>query len=108
MVLPTRQNGRAVKPSPTDCFNESMSFVKVKAKCQVTLPNSLLQQVRVDVGDVLEAKVRKGRIILTPKSVVDRGIAESLEDFKRGRTYGPFDSAEGAIRSLHRNVNPRC
>jgi len=81
-----------------------MSLVKVKAKYQVTLPNSLRQQVRVDVGDVLEAKVRKGRIILTPKSMVDRGIAESLEDFKRGRTYGPFDSAEGAIRSLHSNV----
>ena len=81
-----------------------MSLVKVKAKYQVTLPNSLRQQVRVGVGDVLEAKVRKGRIILTPKSIVDRGIAESFEDFKRGRTYGPFDSAQGAIRSLHSNV----
>jgi len=81
-----------------------MSLVKVKAKYQVTLPDSLRQQVRVDVGDVLEAKVRKGGIILTPKTIVDRGIAESLEDFKRGRTYGPFDSAEKAIGSLHSNA----
>ena len=26
------------------------------------------------------------------KSKVDRGIAESLEEFKKGRVYGPFET----------------
>jgi len=33
--------------------------------------------------------------------IIDRGIAASLEDFKRGRSYGPFDTAEEMIASLH-------
>ena len=35
---------------------------------------------------------------------VETGIAEGLEDIKKGRIYGPFKSAEALIRSLHRNA----
>ena len=52
------------------------------------------------MGDLLEAKIEGKKITLTPKSIVDRGLAESLENFKKGRYYGPFDSAEDMIRSL--------
>ena len=52
------------------------------------------------MGDLLEAKIEGKKITLTPKSIIDRGLAESLEDFKKGRYYGPFDSAEDMIRSL--------
>ena len=58
----------------------------------------------VKVGDLLEAKVEKGKMTLIPKTVIDRGIAESLEDYKNGRSYGPFDSAEELLASLHRNL----
>ena len=61
----------------------SMLLVKVKSKYQVTLPD-VLRQVQVGVGDLLEAKVEKGKITLTPKSVVDRDITGGLEDFSRG------------------------
>ena len=81
-----------------------MSIVTVKKKYQVVIPASVRAQVGVSVGDLLEAKAEKGKITFTPKSLIDRGIAESLEDFKHGRSYGPFDSAEGMIASLHRNV----
>ena len=79
-----------------------MSLVKVKAKYQVTLPDVLRRQVRVGVGDLLEAKVEKGKITLTPKSLVDRDIAEGLEDFRQGRFIGPFKSAKEGIRALRR------
>ena len=58
----------------------------------------------VKVGDLLEAEVEKGKITLAPKTVIDRGIAESLEDYKSGRSYEPFDSAEELLTSLHRNL----
>jgi len=74
----------------------------VKTKYQVTLPDALRRQLPVGVGDLLEAKVEKGKITLTPKSVVDRDIAEGLEDFRQGRFIGPFKSAKEGIRALRR------
>ena len=82
----------------------ALSLVKVKTKYQVTLPTALREQVGVSVGDVLEAKVERGKITFTPKSIIDRHLAESLEDFKNGRTYGPFNTAEEMIRSLHQHA----
>jgi hypothetical protein len=56
------------------------------------------------VGDLLEARLEKGgKITLTPQSLLDRDIAESLEDVRQGRVYGPFDTAEQMIASLRRN-----
>jgi len=77
-----------------------LPLVKVKTKYQVTLPTDIRRKAGLAVGDLLEAKIEGKKITLTPKSIIDRGLAESLEDFKKGRYYGPFDSAEDMIRSL--------
>jgi len=79
-----------------------MPLVRVKTKYQVTLPEPVRRQLPVDVGDLLDAKVEKGKITLTPKSVVDRDIAQGLEDFRQGRFIGPFKSAKQGIRALRR------
>jgi AbrB family looped-hinge helix DNA binding protein len=79
-------------------------LVKIKTKYQVTLPTELRKRVGVQIGDLLEARIERGKITLTPKTVIDRGIAESLEEFKKGRSYGPFDTAEEMLVSLQRKV----
>lgn len=79
-----------------------MPLVRVKTKYQVTLPNAVRRQVRVSIGDLLEAKVERGKITLTPKSLIDREIAEGLQDFRRGRFIGPFKSAKEGILALRR------
>ena len=84
-----------------------MPIVTVKKKYQIVIPARLRREVGIDVGDVLEAKIERGKIVFTPKSLIDRGIAESMEDYKRGRSYGPFDSAEETLRSLHHNTKKR-
>lgn len=48
-----------------------------------------------------QAKVERGKIIFTPKSLVDRGIAQSLEDFTHGRAYGPFKNHQEFLKALH-------
>jgi AbrB family looped-hinge helix DNA binding protein len=78
----------------------TLPLVKVKTKYQVTLPTDIRRKAGLAVGDLLEAKIEGKKITLTPKSIIDRGLAESLEDFKKGRYYGPFDSAEDMVRSL--------
>jgi hypothetical protein len=41
-----------------------------------------------------------GKITFTPKSAVDRAIAEGLDDIKKGRVYGPFDTVDEMLISL--------
>jgi bifunctional DNA-binding transcriptional regulator/antitoxin component of YhaV-PrlF toxin-antitoxin module len=85
-----------------------MSLVKVKTRGEVTLPSALRERAGLNVGDLLEAKFEKGKITLTPKSLIDRRIEEGLEDIRRGRTYGPFDTADQMIESLQRNMKERA
>jgi AbrB family looped-hinge helix DNA binding protein len=85
-----------------------MSLVKVKSKGEVTLPSALRERAGLNVGDLLEANFEKGKITLTPKSLIDRRIEEGLEDIRRGRTYGPFDTADQMIDSLQRNIKERA
>ena len=85
-----------------------MSLVKVKTKGEVTLPSALRERAGLNVGDLLEARFEKGKITLTPKSLIDRRIEEGLEDIRRGRTYGPFDTANQMIESLQRNMKERA
>jgi antitoxin MazE len=54
---------------------ETMSLVKLKGKGQMTLPVEIREQLSLDEGDLLEANVEKGKIVLTPKTVVDRAAA---------------------------------
>jgi AbrB family looped-hinge helix DNA binding protein len=77
------------------------ALVSVKTKYQVVIPQSVREKIGLNVGDRLEAKAERGKITFTRKSVVDRGIAESLADFKEGRTYGPFETHEELVKSLH-------
>lgn len=78
-----------------------MALVSVKNKFQVVIPQNIRERIGINVGDLLEARVERGKITFTPKLVVDRGIAESLADFKEGRAYGPFRTHAELVTSLH-------
>ena len=77
-----------------------MDLVTVKEKFQIVIPQSIRAQVRLDVGDLLEAGFENGKITFTPKSVIDRHLAEGLSDLAAGRTHGPFTTAAEAIAAL--------
>jgi bifunctional DNA-binding transcriptional regulator/antitoxin component of YhaV-PrlF toxin-antitoxin module len=81
-----------------------MAIVTVKNKYQVVIPRSVRDQVAVNVGDLFEAKVERGKIKLTPKSLVDRGIEEGLEDIKKGREYGPYATAAEAMAAVEKRA----
>jgi hypothetical protein len=38
--------------------------------------------------------------VFTPKSIVDRALAEGLDDLKKGRVHGPFASAAEMLAAL--------
>ena len=90
----------------------------------MTLPASLRSRAGISQGGLVEATVRRGKIVLTPKLAIDRSkfptandeytpeqrriidarIAEGLEDFKKGRFYGPFRTADETIASMKSNL----
>jgi AbrB family looped-hinge helix DNA binding protein len=81
-----------------------MAIVTVKKKYQVVIPQHVREAVGIAIGDVLEAKAEKGRIVFEPKAIVDRGIAESLEEFKAGLSRGPFTTPAALVASLHKEA----
>lgn len=90
-----------------------MAIVTVKNKYQVVIPQSVRDQVGVNVGDLLEAKVERGKITFTPKVVIDRSqfpnandeytpaqrksIDAQLAKAMNGRTHGPFAAIDEMI-----------
>ncbi len=101
-------------------LSNTMSLVKVKTKSQVTIPEAIRQQLGVQVGDLLEARIEKGTIVLKPKAVIDRPareeytpaqrriidreISKGMRDVKQGRTFGPFRTHAEMIEVLHKEV----
>jgi AbrB family looped-hinge helix DNA binding protein len=81
-----------------------MEIVTVKSKFQIVIPQRVRSQAHVAVGDLLEAAVENGKITFTPKTVVDRHLAEGLDDLKHGRTHGPYATAAEAIAALERRA----
>jgi AbrB family looped-hinge helix DNA binding protein len=96
------------------------TLVKIHRKGQMTLPSRLRTAIGVAEGDLVEASVQRGKIVLTPKLVIDRSkfpnandeytpaqrkiidarLKQSEEDFKKGRTMGPFKNADEMIASM--------
>ena len=100
------------------------TLVRIHRKGQMTLPSRLRSAIGVAEGDMVEASIQRGRIVLTPKLIidrakfpnaddeytpaqrreVDRGIARSQRQYKQGRGYGPFGTAEELVASLHQRT----
>jgi AbrB family looped-hinge helix DNA binding protein len=77
-----------------------MDIVTVKNKFQIVIPQHVRELAHIEIGDLLEAGVEDGKIVFTPKSLVDRHIAEGLEDARKGRTHGPYATAGEAVAAL--------
>ena len=88
-----------------------MPAVKIGVSRQVVIPKKLHDRMGLAPGDYLEVELARGKLVLTPKTLVDKrveqGLAESFEDFRQGRSHGPFPSAKEAIRFLHRETKKR-
>src|SRR5919197_689937 len=51
---------------------QPMPYVRIKTKGQVTIPAELRRDLSLEEGDLLEAVVERGGILLKPKTIVDR------------------------------------
>ena len=83
-----------------------MSERQLGVSRQVVIPKKLHDRIGLKPSDDLEVEEQQGRVVKTPKTLIDSRVheafRESMEDFKSGRYSGPFDTAEQATASLHR------
>ena len=97
---------------------------KIQHKGQVTIPTSVRRLAGLSKGDLVNFAFQRGKIIITPRVVVDRsqfpnaddeytpaqrkaidrGIAQSEKEYKQGEGLGPFDSHAEFIASLHKGT----
>lgn len=87
-----------------------MPIVKIGASRQVVIPKKIHDRLGLTPGDYLEVELHGGRVVLTPKTFVDKQIEdrliEALDDVTNGRVHGPFASAKEAVRALHSQRKP--
>ena len=91
--------------------------VVVTSKSELVVPRSVRRRAGIKAGDQVEFKVSGGVINIVPKlpsaddeytpeqrRVIDRDLAEGLDDIKHGRLQGPFASHKEFIGSLHKEA----
>lgn len=83
-------------------------ITKVKTKGQITLPAAMREKLGFRVGDYLKITLENGSVTLTPQTLVDSRIAESIADYKTGKSHGPFNSANELVASLKKNIKQRA
>lgn len=98
------------------------TLVRIHRKGQMTLPSRLRSAIGIAEGDVVQATIQGGSIVLKPTLVVDRsgfptaddeytpaqrraimhGINQSLKEYRQGKFAGPFSTHEEFIADLHK------
>jgi bifunctional DNA-binding transcriptional regulator/antitoxin component of YhaV-PrlF toxin-antitoxin module len=101
-----------------ECSNKSTTMTTiVKKKTPITVPPSVQRQAGIKTGDRLEFKVSGGVINIIPelpsaddeytpaqRRVIDAQLKEGIEDIRKGRTYGPFNTTEEMVASIETNI----
>jgi AbrB family looped-hinge helix DNA binding protein len=100
------------------------TLVKIHRKGQMTLPSRLRSLAGITEGDLVEATFKQGKIVITPKLVIDRSqfpnaddeytpaqrrvidarLAKADADIKSGRVSRVFDTHAEFIADLHREA----
>ena len=94
---------------------------KIGQRRQVVIPKAIFDALGLRTGDFVELTRVKGTVVITPKKIVDADevltpeqkatidarLAEGLRDLQEGRVYGPFESVDAMVQSLHRTTAPK-
>ena len=83
--------------------NRSAVVVKIGVSRQVAIPKRIHDQLGLEPGDYLEVELDGHRVILTPQALIEKRLAEGLEDIRKGRVHGPFRSVSALVRALRKS-----
>jgi len=95
---------------------------KIQNKGQVTIPTAVRRQAGLSKGDLVNFAFQRGKIVITPRLVIDRSkfptaddeytpaqrkiidtqLAKGLADIKAGRVSRAFETHADFIADLHK------
>ena len=93
---------------------------RIQPKGQVTIPTRLRAKAGLAKGDLVEFSLHRGKIVITPKVVIDKlqfpnaddeytpaqrkiidaRLAKGMAEIDAGLTFGPFNSAAEMIADM--------
>ena len=96
------------------------TIARIQHKGQVTIPTRVREQAGLIRGDLVEFSFQRGKIVITPKLIIDRSqfptaddeytpeqrrtvdsqLAEGLSDIRKGRVSPKFDTVDEMLTSL--------
>ena len=85
----------------------------LKSKSPVIVPQAALRRAGFTTGQELEVKASGGVITIVPKAcgpraqerrAINRSITASDKDYREGRVFGPFNTAEEMAESIEANI----
>ena len=98
-------------------------LVKVQHKGQMTIPSSVRTAVGLVEGDLVEVRAVGKKVVITPQLAIDRSkfstaddeytpvqrrvINARLAEARKGPYYGPFKTADSAIKFLNKEIKKR-
>ena len=92
-----------------------MELIKIRKNFQITIPQSLRRLIHLAEGDLVEAEVKDGSLVVRPVQVVRLGQeyfytkewqakeAEADADIGAGRLVGPVSSIDEALNILKKS-----
>lgn len=93
--------------------NMKKENIRLRDKNRITIPNEFVEELHLEKGAQLEARIEDGKIVLVPVITIARdqawfwtkswqqGEREADEDIKAGRVSKSYDNADDLIRALH-------
>ena len=86
-------------------------LLKIRKNAQITLPARIRKAVHLEDGDLLDCEIDDGKVVLTPKKIIDKrdawfwssdwqkAEAEAQKDIESGNTK-EFDSVDDLLADL--------
>ena len=93
----------------------------VKKEIPITIPRAVQRRARLTPGDKVEFRATPGVITIVAKlpladdeytpeqrRIIDARLAESEDDFRKGRSFGPFNTADELIAHMRGQFKRRA
>lgn len=93
-------------------------LIQLRKKAQLTLPQSVREELGIEEGDFMDVRVRNGEVVLKVKRLVDKeqawfwsqrwqqGEREAEDDIRAGRVH-KFPDAKSAVTFLHKQTGKK-
>ena len=85
-----------------------MAAVKIGIGRQIVIPKKVYDQLRLTPGDYLEVELDGDKLVLTPKELIEKRLAEGLEDLKSGKVPEGLDNIVDGRNFALRCGSPRA